>query len=202
MLGHGEAKYTVDLNWAKATPEEAPVINSHAIEEGKDGLLYLVTDHPENAFLVFKKDGTLGLRFKLDEAKDSLTLNFADPALKTVHVGHIFKVIISPTSVRVVDQKSGEMNLELRKARQAGSLTKEQEQFLLTTSKTFSASISTDEWHQVVVTVKGDEFNCTIDGNTMATFQSDGFAHETKSLLRLLAAHNAWIDDVQIWRKE
>lgn len=58
VLGHGAARYAVDLAWAKADPAVAPVINSHAMVEGKDGLLYLVTDHPANAFLVFRKDGT------------------------------------------------------------------------------------------------------------------------------------------------
>jgi DNA-binding beta-propeller fold protein YncE len=58
VLGHGSAKYSVDLNWAKADPKIAPVINAHAMVEGRDGLIYVVTDHPQNAFLVFKKDGT------------------------------------------------------------------------------------------------------------------------------------------------
>lgn len=58
IIGHGAAKYRVDLNWAKADPAVAPVINSHALAEGRGGLIYLVTDHPKNAFLVFKKDGT------------------------------------------------------------------------------------------------------------------------------------------------
>jgi DNA-binding beta-propeller fold protein YncE len=57
-LGHGPARYRVNAAWSKADPEVAPVINSHAMVEGKDGLLYLVTDHPKNAFLVFKKDGS------------------------------------------------------------------------------------------------------------------------------------------------
>lgn len=58
ILGHNGLTYRLDFDWAKVTPEQAPVINSHAMVEGKDGLLYLVTDHPKEAFLVFKKDGT------------------------------------------------------------------------------------------------------------------------------------------------
>lgn len=58
VLGHNDLKYKVDLHWAKADPAVAPVMNSHAIVEGRDGLIYLVTDHYKNAFLVFKKDGT------------------------------------------------------------------------------------------------------------------------------------------------
>lgn len=58
VLGHNGLKYQVDLGWAKADPNIAPVINSHALAESRDGLIYVVTDHPKNAFVVFKKDGT------------------------------------------------------------------------------------------------------------------------------------------------
>ena len=57
ILGHGALRYSVDMNWAKADPKVAPVINSHALAEGKDGRIYLVTDHPMNDFIVFEKDG-------------------------------------------------------------------------------------------------------------------------------------------------
>jgi len=58
VLGHGELKYEVHLDWAKADPTIAPVINSHDIDEDKAGNIYVVTDHPTNAFVVFSKDGT------------------------------------------------------------------------------------------------------------------------------------------------
>ena len=57
VLGHGSARYTLDLSWAKADPAVAPVVNSHALAEGRDGRIYLVTDHPKNDFIVFEKDG-------------------------------------------------------------------------------------------------------------------------------------------------
>jgi hypothetical protein len=57
ITGHGSARYQFDLNWAKADPAVAPVINSHAIAEGRDGLIYVVTDHPKNDFIVFEKNG-------------------------------------------------------------------------------------------------------------------------------------------------
>lgn len=57
ILGHGDLKYEVHLDWAKADPAVAPVINSHDIDEDKAGNIYVVTDHPTNAFVVFSKDG-------------------------------------------------------------------------------------------------------------------------------------------------
>ena len=58
LVGHGEYRYKVNRHWAKVEREKAPVINSHAMIEGKNGLLYLVTDHPKNAIIVFQPDGT------------------------------------------------------------------------------------------------------------------------------------------------
>jgi hypothetical protein len=58
VFGHNGLRYRVDLAWAKADPMVAPVINSHALAEGRNGLIYVITDHPPNAFVVFKKDGT------------------------------------------------------------------------------------------------------------------------------------------------
>jgi hypothetical protein len=57
ISGHGAARYRVDSHWAKADPAVAPVINSHAMAESRDGRIYLVTDHPKNDFIVFEKDG-------------------------------------------------------------------------------------------------------------------------------------------------
>ena len=56
-IGHDPARYRVDMKWAKTNPSIAPVINSHALAEGRDGRIYLVTDHPQNDFIVFEKDG-------------------------------------------------------------------------------------------------------------------------------------------------
>lgn len=58
ILGHNGLEYEVDLNWAQVDASVAPVMNSHALMEGRDGLIYVVTDHHKAAFLVFEKDGT------------------------------------------------------------------------------------------------------------------------------------------------
>ncbi len=57
IVGHGPARYEVDSGWAKVTPDQAPVINAHALAESSEGHIYVVTDHPENCFLVFEKNG-------------------------------------------------------------------------------------------------------------------------------------------------
>jgi hypothetical protein len=57
LLGHGGARYRLESSWAKVKPTVGPVINAHALAEDRDGRIYLVTDHPQNDFLVFEKNG-------------------------------------------------------------------------------------------------------------------------------------------------
>lgn len=171
----------------------------------RDGAVYIYTHAEANHATSFRhefafQDGTVGLRFQLEDKEDSVMLNFADLALKSVHAGHLFKVLIGTSGVLIADQKTGEMNLELRNAKKAGTLTEAQKKSLSGKSKRFSHPLKTKEWHQVFVTVKGDTLTCRIDGEDVGTFSSEGFAHETKTLLRLLVAKNAFIDDVKIWR--
>ena len=53
----------------------------------------------------------------------------------------------------------------------------------------------------VHATVIDDELICAIDGKVVGSFKSEGFAHPTKRLLRLLVPNNAHVDDVNIWRQ-
>ncbi|MBT3482242.1 MAG: hypothetical protein HN457_12520 [Opitutales bacterium] len=173
----------------------------------RDGHMYIYThakaNHATSVRHAFKfKDGTLGLRFKLEDKDDILTLNFADMDLKTVWAGHLFKVTIGTNDVKVTDQKTGEMNLKLRNARKEGTITEHQKALISQKNATFPNKLKTRQWHQVYTTIKGDELTITIDSKIVGSFKSKGFAHETKGLLRLLVAKNAYVDDVKIWRRQ
>ncbi|MDF1740695.1 MAG: hypothetical protein P1U86_16155 [Verrucomicrobiales bacterium] len=173
----------------------------------RDGAMYIYTHKDANHATSVRHafaftDGTIGLRFKLEAEDDSLMLNFADLDLKSVHAGHLFKVYVNHEGVKIADQKTGEMNLELRNAKKNGTLTNEQRKAVSAKGKTFPNPVSLNEWHQIYVTVKGEELTCSIDGELAGSFSSEGFAHETKTLLRLLVAKNAYVDDVKIWRQK
>ena len=58
VLGHNGLRYRVIRDWAKVDREVAPVINAHAMVASEDGFFYLVTDHPKNAIIVLKPDGS------------------------------------------------------------------------------------------------------------------------------------------------
>lgn len=189
--------------WTTSSDKTA---KGHKEVDLRDGYMYIYThaeaNHATSVRHAFEfRDGTLGLRFKLEEEDDALTLNFADMELKSVWAGHLFKVTISSDNVRITDQKTGEMDLTIRDARRENKLSSKLKTLLAEKSKTFPYNVSTNEWHQIHTTLAGDQITCTIDDVTVGTFRSDGFAHETKRLLRLLVPKNAYVDDVKIWRR-
>jgi hypothetical protein len=148
-------------------------------------------------------DGAVALRFMLDHAEDSLGLNFADLQFKEVHAGHLFVAKVSAKEVELSDLKTGNMRLDIRTARtEKKKLTEEQQQALKGKSQKFPHATTTGQWHDLLVTVAGDELSLTLDGKLVGSFQSPGIAHPTKRMLRLAVPRNVVVDDVKIWRKQ
>lgn len=148
-------------------------------------------------------DGAVSLRFMLEEAQDSLGLNFADLQFKEVHAGHLFAARISTKNVVFQDLKTGGMRLDIREARQAKTpLTEEQQQAIKGKEKTIPHAVEVGQWHDLLVKVEGDTLSVSIDGKLVGSHSSPGIAHPTKRLLRLAVPRNAVVDDVKIYRKK
>ncbi len=147
-------------------------------------------------------DGAVALRFRLDDAKDSLGLDFADLGCKEVHAGHLFLAQINPKQVSLRDYKTGSMFLPLYEARKAKKLTKEQQAMLKGKEKVFPCPVEAGKWHDLLVKIEDDELSVSVDGKLVGSFKSEGIAHPTKRMLRLSVPHNAVVDDVKIWRKK
>ncbi len=148
-------------------------------------------------------DGAVSLRFMLEDAQDSLGLNFADLEFKEVHAGHLFAAKISPKSVLMQDLKTGNMRLDIREARQAKQkLTDEQQQAIKGKEKSIPHLLEVGKWHDLTVKVVGDELSVMINGQPVGSFKSPGIKHPTKRTLRLAVPRNAVVDDVKIWRKK
>lgn len=148
------------------------------------------------------KNGAVEMKFMLENNKDQLGLNFADLKFKEVHAGHLFVAKIATNKVTLQDLKTGNMALETRKARQAKTLTKEQQQALKSKQKSFDNKLEVGKWHQLLVVVNGETLTISINGKKVGSLSSEGIAHPTKRTLRLAVPHQAVVDEVKIWRKE
>lgn len=173
----------------------------------RDGAMYIyiheTADHGVSVTQTAEfTDGAVTLRFLLEDPKDSLGLNFADLQYKEVHAGHLFVAKVSPKQVTLQDLKTGNMDLKMREARQAGTLSKEQKALLDGKMKKFPVDLEVGAWHDLEVSVSGETLRVVIDGEEVGRFASEGIAHPTKRMLRLAVARNAVVDDVRIWKKK
>lgn len=173
----------------------------------RDGAMYIyIHEEADHGVSVTQPmeftDGSVGLRFMLEHEKDALGLNFADLEYKAVHAGHLFAVKVGTKEVQIQDLKTGNMDLKMREARQAGTLTKEQKDFLETRQVRIPHRIETGKWYDLLVRVRGDVVTVMIDGSEVGSFQSGGIAHPTKRLLRLAVNRDAVVDEVRIWRNK
>lgn len=147
-------------------------------------------------------NGAVTLRFMIENAKDSLGLDFADAQSKEVHAGHLFAAKIDPKQVQLIDHKTGGMRLDIHAARtEKKPLTDEQTKALAGKTRNLPHATEVGKWHELQVTIEGDKLSVAIDGREVGSFSSPGVAHPTKRMLRLSVPHNAVVDDVKIYRK-
>lgn len=148
------------------------------------------------------KDGAVTLRFMLEDAKDSLGLDFADLQCKEVHAGHLCAAIVNPKQVVMIDHKTGGMRLDIHDARtEKKELTDEQKKAIVGKSKSVPHTTETGKWHELQVKIEGDEISVDVDGQAVGNFHSPGIAHPTKRMLRFAVPRNAVVDDVKIYSK-
>lgn len=172
----------------------------------RDGAMYIYT-HPEadhGASVTHEAeftDGKVKLRFKLEDKRDTLGLNFADLQCKEVHAGHLCAARIGIKDVQLQDLKTGNMRLDIREAKQAKKeLNAEQQAALKGKNQTTPNPLEVGKWYEAEATIQGDELTVSIDGKQIANMKSPGIAHSTKRILRLAVQRNAVVDDIQIWR--
>lgn len=215
---HGELIFSDDFERSesqelKDEPGNGWGTNSRTRAQGnkqvdlKDGTLriYLheAADHAVSVTHPFAfTDGSVGLKFLLEDEKDSLGLNFADLEEKSVHAGHLFVAKVKPGQLQIQDLKHGNMKLTTREARLNQTLTPEQKKQVAEKTLSFPAEVKGGTWHDLLVTVDGDTLTVSVDGKEAGRFSSEGFAHPTKRLLRLAVPRNAVVDEVRIWRKK
>lgn len=206
----GNLAAAIGNGWNSATANRVPEMKQADLD---DGVLKVASAaeaghqahiHHEAGF----EDGGVIVRFKLPGVNNSeaLTVGFVDRQTKGIHAGHLCYSIITsrPPLIRLVDYKTGVMNLELRKQRQPfldakRPLPKDLADLLATKERQFPW-VADSEWHTLVLVTEGDEMRITLDGTLLGSHRSEGFAHPVKRWSSLLMNPTAWIDEVEVWR--
>ncbi len=205
----GNGAKAIGNGWNSATADRVPQIKMSDLDAGILKITSATKEaghaahiHHEAGFT----DGGAVVRFKFPGVTkgETLQLGFVDRETKGVHAGHLCYGIFSPTSVTLIDHKTGVMNLEIRQRRQTYLDRKEKlpadlDALLKTKQVTVPWRADTD-WHDLVLVTEGDELRLSVDGHLIVRHRSAGFAHPMKRWFSFLVPSTVWIDDVKIWK--
>jgi hypothetical protein len=205
----GNGAKAIGNGWNSATADRVPhlkmadldggilKVNSASKEAGHGAHI-----HHEAGFT----DGGVMVRFRFPglNKDESLTVGFVDRELKNVHAGHLAYAHLYRTSIKLIDNKTGISDGDLRKRRQVfldrkQPLPPDLDALLKTKELTVPWKADTN-WHELVIVTEGDELRLTIDGKPVASHRSEGFAHPVKRWFSLGIPSSVWIDDVKIWK--
>jgi hypothetical protein len=160
----------------------------------KDGVLVGITpegsDHSavDNIRFPGERDLEVSVKFRfVSEKAKSFNVWFDDKDYKGSHAGHICSVSISPAAVNIGDAKTGNFRNDIYEKKKAKppTLTAEDKAFLATKNKSFPVKFTLQDWHTLVVRTKADSIEVCLDGKAVGTFQSEGVAHDHKTLVSL-----------------
>jgi hypothetical protein len=147
------------------------------------------------------KDSVIACRFRFAGAT-ALSVEFDDRKYEGSHYGHICRVVVTPTTVTIRDEKDGSMRNDIYEMKEP-SQKAEKAKLLEGRSVTFPITLDAAAWHNLVVETVGDAMRATIDGKPVAYLKSSGIAHPTKSKIELgCAGKDGFFDDLTIWNAE
>lgn len=134
----------------------------------------------------FRFSGGTGFNFVIDDANE-----------RSVHAGHICRVAITPKSLRLSDDKTGAMNLEVQAQRNTKELPADKKRalddLLKRTQAAAVVALKHGEWHRLRVRIAGDLLEASVDRAPVARLLSPGIAHATKTKFGL-TVNGATID--------
>jgi len=132
--------------------------------------------------------------FRLTDG-DDLHLVINDQNCEEAHSGHICRVTISATGVRISDDRNGAFRKDQYQAFLASGRTIKRDLY----ETTISVSLDSEKWYKARVNIIDDRVEVLIDGKSIGTFNSTGIAHPTKTDFGFVTKGNlVEIDDVRV----
>jgi hypothetical protein len=59
--------------------------------------------------------------------------------------------------------------------------------------------VAIGQWHDLLVVIRAETVSVSIDGKPVASFSSEGIAHPTKRVVRLVVPREVWVDDLKVF---
>jgi hypothetical protein len=126
------------------------------------------------------RNGVFEFSFRLTDGKN-INIVINDKNYKQAHAGHICRVAISSSLVRISDDREGAFRKDLYKAFLASGRTIDRRVQLKDREKMIPHSLKAERWHKARILLKDDQIAVTINEKSVGSFRSPGIAHPTKT---------------------
>ncbi|MCA9054068.1 MAG: hypothetical protein KDA75_09540 [Planctomycetaceae bacterium] len=146
------------------------------------------------------ENAVIAFRFRLEGTK---TFNVVsdDKLYKGSHAGHIWRVAVAPTQIRLGDDKEGIMRNDIFEMRRDPARKAAADKLIEDRGAVFKRKIDQHRWYTMLIAVRGNELTVELDGEEVGRLTSPGIAHQTKRSVHFtVTGGDALFDDVQVWR--
>ena len=199
-LAAGELLFSDDFERAALGGTWRVTIPAFTIEQGALKGWQARSDHGAvGGFKLTRSDGVLEFRFKLAGSK-GFNAVWDDKGYKGSHAGHICRVVVAPTQIRLGDDREGIMRNDIFELRRDPKRKAEADKLLVGRGANFRAEIEQGRWYQLRIEIAGDEMAVSLDGQPVGRLKSPGIGHPTKTDFHFtVSGSGALFDDVRLW---
>lgn len=148
-----------------------------------------INDHAgvDNIRFEGRQDMEVAVKFNFaGEEATRFNVWFDDKDYKGAHAGHICSVSISPAGGSIVDAKTGNMENSIYEMKKSpAGLDDATKELLATKTANFKLDLERGEWQELLIRTRGNVVTAFVNGEEVASLESEGLSHATKSLVSL-----------------
>lgn len=148
------------------------------------------------------RDAIIELKIRFRGARSVSFVYDDKETAPTTHSGHLCRVTVSPTVLRLGDDKEGGMRLDILALKNSGDpadLAK-REKLLVGRTAEVPLQLEQDRWYKLTIELVGDELRGSIDDKPLVRLKSPGIAHEIKREFGpSISGKYVDFDDLNIW---
>ncbi len=199
----GELLFSDDFERNELGENWKIIIPAFEIKEGALFGLQARDDHGSvGRVYVPMKDLVAEFRFNLAGSK-TFNVVFDDKNHKGSHAGHICRVAVTPTQVRLGDDKEGIMRNDIFEMRRDPNLKAKADEMIKGRGTTVKTTVELDQWHSMKIEIVGDLMQVSLNDVILGQLKSPGIAHLTKESLHFTVnGTGVLFDDLMIWKAQ
>jgi hypothetical protein len=145
------------------------------------------------------QDGIVEFAFRMGEVK-MFNFVFDERSFKGSHAGHICRVVVNRSMLRLQDDKEGGMRNDIFAMKDDLRKKAERDKLLEGRSIDFKMPIDPEQWHTLRVAIVGDRMQVGLNGKFVGELQSPGIDHEAKTDIGFtVLGQGALFDNFRIW---